>query len=194
MDSEKIAYLLKSLRKEKNLTQKQVAEILNLSDKTISKWERAKGLPDISVLNEISHLYGINVNEILKGTVEESEINGGNMKNLKYYICPVCGSITLSTGNVSLSCCSRTITPVDARKAEPEEKLTVEVVEDEWFISSDHPMTKDNYISFVAFAKGESIQLIKQYPQWNLQLRIQKRGHGTLLWYDTEKGLLFQYI
>ena len=79
-------------------------------------------------------------------------------------------------------------------KATDEEKLDVSLVEDEWFITSDHPMTKEHYISFIAFATGEQVQIIKQYPEWALQTRIPKRRHGMLLWYCTKHGLFYQLI
>ena len=55
-------------------------------------------------------------------------------------------------------------------------------------------MEKENYLSFVAFATGDKIQLIKQYPEWNLQVRIQKRGHGMLFWYSTTQGFFYQLL
>lgn len=51
-------------------------------------------------------------------------------------------------------------------------------VEDEWFITSNHSMDKEIFIAFVAVVAGDRIQLIRQYPEWNRQVRIPKRGHG----------------
>ena len=81
-----------------------------------------------------------------------------------------------------------------AKKAEESEKFHVEVIENDWFLTTDHPMEKENYISFVAFATGDKVQLYKLYPEWDLQLRIPKRGHGTLFWYSTTKGFFYQYL
>lgn len=78
--------------------------------------------------------------------------------------------------------------------ADTNEKLMVEQIEDDWYITSNHPMTKDHYISFVAFATGDKIQIIKQYPEWNLQTRILKRRHGMLLWYCIKDGLFYQLL
>lgn len=64
----------------------------------------------------------------------------------------------------------------------------------EWYISSSHPMTKEDYISFIAFATGDKIQIIKQYPEWELQVRIPKKGRGKLIWFSTSKGLFYQLI
>ena len=70
----------------------------------------------------------------------------------------------------------------------------LEPVEDERFLTSSHPMTKEHHISFVAFATGDRIVLQRLYPEWDLQARIPGRGHGMLLWYCTQHGLFYQLI
>ena len=115
-------------------------------------------------------------------------------KKSTYFVCPSCNNIVLSTGNASISCCGRKLEPLVPKKAADEEKLDVSQIENEWFITSDHPMTKEHYISFIAFATGEQVQVIKQYPEWALQTRIPKRKHGMLLWYCTKHGLFYQLI
>ena len=111
------------------------------------------------------------------------------MKKTRYFICPVCGSISLCTGNAEISCCGRKLEALEMKKALPEEKLQVEIVEDEWFISSNHPMEKDNYISFVAFVTSDRIQMVKLYPEGNAQTRLQLRGMGYLYYYCNQHGL-----
>ena len=93
MNPEKIGSLIFQLRKEKNLTQKQLGEKLGLSDKTISKWERGLGCPDISLLRDISKIFNVNIEKILLGDLQENDINGGNMKRIKFYVCPNCGNV-----------------------------------------------------------------------------------------------------
>ena len=116
------------------------------------------------------------------------------MKKTNYFVCPTCGNISLCTGNATVSCCGRTLTALEAKKASDEEKLKISEVEDEWYIETDHPMIRENYISFVAFATGDKIQMTKLYPEWDMQVRIQRRGHGKLIWYSTTKGLFYQLI
>lgn len=194
MDSSKVGHLILRLRREKGFTQKELADRMNLSDRTISKWERGQGCPDISLLPELSSLLGVNIEHILEGELASNDFVGGNMKRSNYFVCPTCGNITLSTGNAAVSCCGRKLEALVPKKAADEEKLEVTQVEEDWFISSDHPMTKEHYISFIAFATGDQVQLIKQYPEWGLQTRIPKRKHGTLLWYCTQHGLFYQLI
>ena len=194
MDTTKVGHLILRLRREKGYTQKELADKMNISDRTISKWERGQGYPDISLLPELSSLLGVNIEHILEGELASNDFVGGNMKRSNYFVCPSCGNITLSTGNAAVSCCGRKLEALVPKKATDEEKLEVTQVEEDWFISSNHPMTKEHYISFIAFATGDQVQVIKQYPEWGLQTRIPKRKHGTLLWYCTQHGLFYQLI
>lgn len=194
MDTRKVGELIYRLRKEKGITQKQLADQLNLSDRTISKWERGSGCPDVSLLPGLSAVFGVQIENILDGELPSNDFIGGNMKKANYFVCPSCNNIVLATGDVTLSCCGRKLEPSEAKKATDAEKLTLTESDQEWFVSSDHPMTKDHYISFLAFATGDQIQLIKQFPEWSLQTRIPKRKHGKLLWYDTRFGLYYQLV
>lgn len=194
MDCAKVGALIRRLRMEKGLTQQALAEKLNLSGKTISKWERGLGCPDVTLLAALSAILGVDLSRMLEGDLSPNQANPGNMKKTKYFICPHCGSISLCTGSTEITCCGRRLNALEMKKAAPEERLRVEAVEDEWYITSDHPMEKDNYISFVAFQTGDRVELIKQYPEWNLQLRLKRRGHGMLVWYAREDGLMYQLL
>ncbi|MET3575612.1 helix-turn-helix domain-containing protein [Bhargavaea ullalensis] len=194
MDSSKIGGLIARLRKEKGYTQKELADRLNLSDRTISKWERGRGFPDVSLLPDLSALLGSNIEDILGGELPVNEFVGGNMKKSNYFVCPSCNNLVLSSGNATVSCCGRKLEPLEAIKADGPDKLQVTETDGQWFIESDHPMDKDHYISFIALATGESVQIIKQYPEWAMQARLPKRRHGTLFWYCTQHGLFYQYI
>jgi len=194
MNYSKIGNLILQLRKEKGLTQKELANEMHISDRTISKWERGQGCPDVSLLPELSALLGVNIEDILDGELAANDFVGGNMKKSTYFVCPSCHNIVLSTGNAMISCCGRKLEALVPMKPTDEEKLEVLQIEDEWFISSNHPMDKDHFISFVAFATGDQVQIIKQYPEWALQTRLPKRKYGTLFWYCTQHGLFYQLL
>ena len=85
MDCDKVGKLLLSLRKEMGLTQKALAGAMNISDRTISKWERGIGCPDVSLLRELSQILGVNIEKILLGDLEPNETDGGNMKKIRFY-------------------------------------------------------------------------------------------------------------
>lgn len=67
MDQVKIGNFIAQCRKEKNMTQKQLAEVLGISDKAISKWETGRGLPEAGCMAPLSEALGISVNELLTG-------------------------------------------------------------------------------------------------------------------------------
>lgn len=69
MDQQKIGAFIATRRKQKGWSQKQLAEALNISDKTISKWETGRGLPEVSCMLPLCHLLNINVNELLSGEI-----------------------------------------------------------------------------------------------------------------------------
>ena len=194
MDNEKIGKLIYGLRKERNMTQLQLAEILHISDKTVSKWERGQGCPDISLLVDLSCVLGVDMEKLLSGRLEANEERGGNMKKLNFYVCPECGNVITAMTEAGISCCGKKLQPLEAVKAADEEKLSVENIENDYYISSDHPMLKEHYISFVALLTGDTLTLKKQYPEWDLQVRIPGRTHGKLIWYCTEHGLFYQLV
>ena len=72
--SEKIG-LFKELRKEKELTQSQLAEQLNVSDRTVSRWETGTNLPDLSVLVELADFYDVDIREIIDGERKSENMN-----------------------------------------------------------------------------------------------------------------------
>ncbi len=191
MDCAKIGSLIAKLRADKKMTQKQLADMMNISDRTVSKWERGAGIPDVSLLADIADIFDINIETLLNGEITTNDFIGGNMKKTKYYVCKECGNVVISTGGASVSCCDKKMSEETAQKADT---LNVEEIENEWYITSDHPMEKNHYISFVAFATGSKLQLVKQYPEWDLQVRIAKREHGILFWYCTEHGLFYNLI
>ena len=169
MNNISVGNIIRELRTERGMTQKQLADKMNISDKTVSKWERGLGCPEVSLLPELSDLLEVDIGKLLSGDLAPNDFVGGNMKKTKYYVCPMCHNISLCTGEAEVSCCGRKIDQQQMQKVEENEMLSVEVIEDDWYITAAHPMTKEHYISFVAFATGDRIQIIKQYPEWDMQ-------------------------
>lgn len=194
MDAGKIGKLIYELRKEKHMTQRALAERLLVSDKAVSKWERGLGCPDLSLLPGLSAVLEVDLEKLLAGELGENDIIGGNMKKTKFYICPSCGNVVAAMADTAVSCCGKKLQAVEPRKAEGDEKLKVEIIENEYFITADHPMTREHYITFVALLTGDTLVLRKQYPEWDLQTRIPTFAHGRLLWYCSQHGLFYQLL
>ena len=180
---------IRTLRESRNLTQADLGEKIGVSSKTISKWETAKGLPDISLLQPLAGALGISVIELMNGEHVTNNNISANMLRCKFYVCPVCGNVIHTTGNTLVSCCGITLPPLEAEDADSEHPMTVENVEDEHFITVHHPMTKAHFISFLAFVTSDRIQLVKFYPEGNAETRLQLRGRGYLYYYCNHHGL-----
>ncbi|WP_105614667.1 helix-turn-helix domain-containing protein [Vallitalea okinawensis] len=191
MDCSKIGKLILSLRKEKNMTQKQIADAMNISDKTISKWERGLGCPDVSLLSELSQIFGVNIEKILLGDLDPNHADGGNMKRIKFYVCRNCGNILNSTGQAQVSCCGRKLEPLHAKEANDVHKIKIDEVEneDDCYITIPHEMTKSHYISFVAYVTYDRLLLVKLYPEQGAELRFPKMDHGKVYFYCSQHGL-----
>lgn len=189
MDCSKIGALIVSLRKEKNMTQRDVAEKMNISDKTISKWERGIGCPDVTLLGDLSKILGVNIEKILSGNLEEKDADGGNMKRIKFYVCKNCSNVITSTSEAEISCCGRKLAPLVAKPEDEFHKINVTDIESDYYIEMKHAMSKTHYISFVAFVSFDKVIISKLYPEQNAELRIPKLQRGKLYIYCSEHGL-----
>lgn len=194
MDNVKIGRLILRLRKENNMTQLQLAEKMGISDKAVSKWERGLGCPDIELITQLAEIFNVDLEKLLSGDIEINSVLGGNLKKICFYVCPVCGNIITSVSETGISCCGKKLKALTPEKAEETNRLSVEIIENEYFFSSEHEMTREHYISFIAFLTGDTLILRKQYPEWNLQTRFPFFSHGRLIWYCTQHGLFYQDI
>lgn len=185
---------IKNLREQRKLTQAELGERIGVSCKTISKWETAKGLPDVSLLQPLAQALGISVIELINGEQIVNRNVSANVLRTKFYICPVCGNVVHSTGSSVISCCGIILPPLEAEEADEAHSVAVERVEDERFVTVRHPMTKQHYISFLAYVTSDRIQLVKLYPEGNAETRFQPRGFGMLYWYCNHHGLFKQKL
>lgn len=185
---------IKQLRERRNMTQAELAERICVSRKTVSKWETAKGLPDISLLQPLALALGISVIELMNGEHITNKNTGANMLRSKFYVCPICGNAIHALGDTVVSCCGITLPSPEAEAADEDHAVTIENVEDEQFITIQHPMTKQHYISFVAFVTSDRIQMVMFYPEGNAQTRLQMRGMGYLYYYCNRHGLFRKKI
>ncbi len=185
---------IKSLRGAKQLTQAELADQLEVSDKAVSKWETGKGFPDSSLLQPLAAALGVSIIELMNGKAIVNRNVSGNLTRSKLYVCPVCGNVIHSTGDAVVCCCGLTLPALDAEEPDTEHQLTIEKVEDEHFLTVHHPMTKQHYISFIAFVTSDRFQLVKLYPEGEAQTRLQLRGRGSVYFYCNKHGLFKQNV
>ena len=185
---------IKALREARNLTQAELADKIGVSSKTVSKWETAKGLPDITLLQPLAAALGVSVIELMNGEPIANRNVSGNMLRSKFYVCPLCGNIIHTTGAALISCCGITLPALEAEEPDEDHGVTIEHVEDEHFITVPHPMTKGHYISFIASVTSDRLQMVKLYPEGNAETRLQLRGRGYLYYYCNQHGLFRKKI
>ena len=161
-----------------------------MSAKAVSKWETGKGFPDISLLEPLAGALGVSVMELLSGDTVVNRNKSANMLRSRFYVCPICGNVVHSAGEAVVSCCGVTLPALEAEEADDDHQLRVEPVEDEHFITVDHPMTKAHYISFIACVTSDRLQLVKLYPEGNAQCRLRLQRGGYLYLYCNRHGLM----
>lgn len=182
--------IIKKLRETKGLTQLQLAEEIGVTAKAVSKWETAKGLPDISLIEPLSQALGVSVMELMSGETVINKNASSNILFTKFYVCPMCGNIIHSTGEAVISCCGIALPPLEAEEPDENHPILIENVEDEKFITVDHEMNKKHYISFISYVTTDKVQFIKLYPEGNAEARMQFRGRGYLYIYCNKHGLM----
>lgn len=181
---------IKELREKRQITQKELADQIGVSDKTISKWETNRGLPDIGIMEELARALGVSIAELLTGDLRENENPSGNMKKVHFYVCPVCGNIITSVGKGTFSCCGVTLPEAEAEKCDEEHCLNVQTIDNEYYVTMQHPMNKTHYISFIAYVTSDDCEIIKLYPEQDISLRFRKRGYGIMYAYCNRHGMV----
>lgn len=189
MDKYVTGETVKALREKQQLTQAQLAERLSVSDKTVSKWETGSGYPDITLLEPLAAALGVTVAELISGEVITNRNIAANMLRTKFYVCPVCGNILTATGEALVQCHGLRLMPLAAEQGTESHTLLFEQVEDEWYVTLEHPMTKEHYISFIAAVAPDRIELVKLYPEGPAEARFKTRCVKKIYWYCNREGL-----
>lgn len=183
---------IKTLREKRGFTQKELADIIKVSDKTISKWETNKGPPDISIIEDLAKALCISVTELLTGDLKTNENISGNMKKLQFYICSICGNIITAMGAGNFSCCGVVLPKQEPESADMEHQMNIEIIDDEYSISMSHSMSKQHYISFIAYVTSGSMEIIKLYSEQDVSVRFRKKGRGIIYSYCNKHGLFIR--
>lgn len=165
MDNYVTGITIRNLREQKELTQEELAARIHVSAKAVSKWETGKGFPDISLLEPLARALDISVIELLSGEDIRNRNRAFNMLKSVWYVCPACGNVVCATGEAVISCCGIVLPPLEAEAADEDHPFRVESVEDELYVSSEHPMTKEHHISFLAAVSDQGAQFVKLYPE-----------------------------
>ena len=189
MDKYVTGAVIRKLREDKKMTQEELAGKLFVSSKAVSKWETGQGFPDVSLIEPLAKALGISVIELLSGEDIRNINRASNMNRCKFYVCPVCGNVIEATGEAVVSCCGITLPPLEAEACDAEHQIKKETVEDEYYVTLDHPMTKEHYMSFIAAVSDDGIQLKKLYPEGPCEARFRIRAVRKIYAFCNRHGL-----
>lgn len=189
VDCEKIGTLIFRLRRERGLTQKNIADTLGVSNKTVSKWECGLGCPDLSLWPELSVILGADMQQLMEGEITRNRPDSGNIDKIRFYVCPICGNVLVSTGAATIHCCGRRLERLEPATGEfPDAK--VEEVDADRYAAFDHPMEKDHYLVFAAYVKSDRVTLHRLYPEQAAAVRFPAQKGGRLYLYCSRHGLM----
>ena len=186
--------MIRRLREARGLTQLQMAEILHVSDKAVSKWETGRGYPDITLIEPLADALGVSVMELLAGEDVVNNNKSFNMLRMKLYVCPICGNVIQSTGEAVISCCGVTLPALEAEPADDRHPYQIERIEDEYYVTIRHEMTRTHYISFIAAVRDNGFEIRKLYPEGNAEARFDIRRTKKLYFYCNQHGLFDMVI
>lgn len=186
--------IIKELREKQRVTQIELANLIGVSDKTISKWETGKGMPDITIIETLARALNVSVIELMSGDYVINKNKASNMLKSKFSVCPICGNIIHTMGENINSCCGVNLPVLEAELEDEKHTINCETIEDENFISINHDMSKEHYISFIAYVTVDRCEIIKLYPEQNAEVRFFKRGRGIIYVYCNKDGLIRKNI
>ncbi len=190
MNAEKTGNLIRSLRIKKGLTQKELAQMICVTDKAVCKWEKGRGCPNITLISQLSKVLEVDIQSILQGYLDKNKKIGENMNHLKFYKCPTCGNLVTSIKSVELSCCGNKLSPVSAQtRSEPEYQPVIQEFDGQYSIKFNHPMTKSDYISQVIVVRYDQIMTVNLYAESEAIITI-PQVRGIRLFVITNKSEL----
>jgi len=186
--------MIRALREKRKMTQEELAAKIFVakifvSGKAVSKWETGQGFPDIALIEPLAQALGISVIELLSGENVQNGNRSANMLKTSFYVCPVCGNIIHAAGEAVISCCGITLPALQVEEQDEEHRISISQVEDEYFVTAEHPMTREHYISFFAAVSDSSVELVKLYQEWNAQARFRRSGVRWIYAYCNRHGL-----
>ena len=190
MEGREMGVLLRHLRQEANMTQRELAETLHVSAQAVSKWERGLGCPDVSLLPPLAGIFGVSAERLLAGDLAPNDLEVGNLKKLKIYLCPDCGNIVTAAAEGEFHCCGRKLEPLAAHPADEAHAAAVQPVEEDLYVTFSHPMEKGHFIRFALWLGIDRMLLVRLYPEQGGEFRIPNlRGGGKLYLCCSRDGL-----
>ncbi len=194
MDVKAIGEVIRKNRIKKKLTQRELASKLFISDKAVSKWERGKGMPDLSILSDLADCLNISVELLLNGVETNVDDKKNGMKKMSFYVCDQCSNVICSTNEASVICCNKKLNASEVQKTTKENDFEITYNDGMQLLQFDHSVTKEHYIKFVAIRRGVSVNIIPTHPEWEINIRDVDFTNTRIYFYCSEDGLFSRMI
>lgn len=152
------------------------------------------GCPDVGLWPELSTMLGAEVTQLMEGEITPNKTDNGNIGRVRFYVCPTCHNVLMSTGGASIHCCGRKLEPLQMTGEQDAPAIKVEEIETDYYITFDHEMTREHHILFSAYIRNDKVLLTRLYPEQEAAVRIPNLGGGKLYLYCTCHGLALYRI
>ena len=189
MDKYLTGATIKDLREKRGMTQAQLANLICVSDKAVSKWETGAGYPDITLLESIAGALRVSVAELLSGSAVKNANVSANMLRSRFYICPICNNTVHAMGEAHISCHGIALPPLSAEPIDEEHQVSATCMGDELFVQVDHAMSKSHHIVFLAAVSPDNVQITRLYPEGPAQAYFKRSGVQNLYLCCNKDGL-----
>lgn len=188
--------IIKKYREEARLTQTELAQVLGVSDKAVSKWETGRSYPDITLIEPLAKALGLSAIELLSGESVTNRNRSYKMTKTCFYVCPICGNVIMAAGEAVVSCCGIVLPVLEAETIDEESpyQMIITRVEDEYYVTIDHPMKKENFISFMAGVSSNRVEIVKLYPEGNAEARFKTRLTKDIYFFCNKHGLFVKHM
>lgn len=143
----------------------------------------------MGIISTLSEIFQIDITKLLSGEMPQIKPEVGNVKRTKFYVCEKCGNVLTNLGGAEILCCGKKLMPLRACEPDSEHMPEVRKIEDDYYITFSHLMTKEHYISFVSYVRFDRVLTIKLYPEQNAEVRFPQMRGGKLYFYCSKNGL-----
>lgn len=111
------------------------------------------------------------------------------MKNVNFYVSNSCANVMFGIEDAEIICSGEKLEALVEKESIPNHEIQIQDIEDDYFITIKHEMSKEHYISFIACVGLDRVVLVKLYPEQNAEIRIPKRQGNKILAFCNKHGL-----
>ena len=186
-----ISHTIARLRKERGMTQAQLAERVYVTRQAVSRWETGESEPGVDMRKLLAGVFGVSSAQLFEsdGCDVQNRNQAANAVKSVFYVCPACGNIVWSMGEIGCTCCGNPLQPLSAAQAHGEHEASIEISDGCQVVRLEHPMSKDHHIRFIACVVDDLVRIKRLYPEQDATASFFMQGPSMLFAFCSEHGL-----